>query len=114
MKDDVFSKILLGELPFKSVYEDAFCIAIENKFPKAHIHYLVIPKLFSENFVDFVQKMTPDYSANFFQSVSHVALNILNLKDGFKIIMNTGALAGQTVMYFHVHIISGDFLDQEI
>ncbi len=114
MKDDVFSKILLGDLPCKPIYEDEVCLAIENKFPKAEIHYLVIPKIFSKNFVDFLDKATLDYSAKFFQSVSHVAVNVLDLKDGFKIIMNNGISAGQTVMYFHVHIIFGNFLNQEV
>jgi histidine triad (HIT) family protein len=114
MRDDIFSRILSGELPCNHVYQNDVCIAIENKFPKAQIHCLVMPKIFCQDFVDFSQKTTADYLAKFFESVNHVATNVLNLKDGFKIIMNTGVDSGQTVMYFHVHIISGKFFDQEI
>jgi diadenosine tetraphosphate (Ap4A) HIT family hydrolase len=109
MYDDqnIFAKILRGELPCNKVYEDDEVLAFNDKYPDALHHILVIPKAKYVSFHDFMIKALPMEVASFFQKVSKVA-ELQGLSDGgYRIVSNIGQAAFQFVPHFHVHILSG-------
>jgi histidine triad (HIT) family protein len=105
--NNIFARILRGEIPARKVYEDDFALAFHDISPQTPVHILVIPKGAYRSFADFASSATPAEIAGFFQAVGHVA-NQLQLDDpGYRIISNHGADAGQEVPHFHVHIVGG-------
>lgn len=102
---NIFAKILRGEIPCDAVYEDDHVLAFNDISPAAPTHVLVIPKGEYVSFDDFAKN--GDAQA-FFTSVQHIAENVLNLsQSGYRLITNHGADANQTVPHFHVHILGG-------
>jgi len=103
-ENDIFSKIIRGELQCDKVFENEICLAFKDKFPQAPVHVLVIPKKKVLNFSHFIESNTdPLLIGEFFKSVHHIASEVLHLQD-YKILTNNGQNAGQEIMYFHVHI----------
>jgi histidine triad (HIT) family protein len=104
---NIFAKIIRHEIPCDKVYEDEFCVAFHDKFPVAKIHVLIVPKFDAVNFHDFIQNASAEFVANFYKSIFKT-VQTLNLTDeqGYKIVMNAGANAGQTIFHYHVHVIS--------
>jgi histidine triad (HIT) family protein len=109
-KNNVFAKMLRGEIPCKKVYEDQFCLAFHDLHPAAPIHVLVIPKGEYVSFDDMCSNASHNYIAGFFKGVQ-ATLDVLDLsgreKDGYRIITNCGPHGSQTVNHFHVHILGG-------
>ena len=103
--NNIFARILRGEIPCNKVYEDVFALAFHDIAPAAPVHVLVVPKGDYESFADFVAKAGAKNVGQFFESV-HKVVQQLGLKD-FRIITNNGAPAGQSVFHFHVHILAG-------
>ena len=106
-ENNIFAKILRGEIPSKQIYENEFAFAFHDIFPKAAVHALVIPKGAFKNFPDFVANETPEKISNFFKKVSEIATLLAADKSGFRLISNIGSDAHQTVPHFHVHILAG-------
>lgn len=105
-KNNVFARILRGEIPCSKVYEDEFALAFNDLHPAAPAHVLVIPKGEFTSFDDFAAS-EPEKVAAFFASVKKVA-NQLGLEEtGYRLITNHGHNASQTVPHFHVHILGG-------
>lgn len=103
--DNIFTKIIKGEIPCKKIFENDQCIAFHDINPRAPIHALVLPKQNIINFTDFMNqnKQNSIFIGEFFQTVNKIATEELNLKD-FQIIANNGKQAGQEIFHFHVHI----------
>ena len=110
---NVFAKILAGELPNNTVYEDDHVLSFHDIKPCTPVHVLVIPKKPYISFADFVVQETAEEVSYFFKKVNNIATDILGLKEGgFRIISNThGNDIIQEVMHFHVHILGGKSLD---
>jgi diadenosine tetraphosphate (Ap4A) HIT family hydrolase len=106
-KNNVFAKILRGEIPCKAVYEDEFALAFHDIAPDAPTHVLVLPKGEYISFDDFCQTAPADFIAGFFRAVQKVADKIGVCENGYRIISNHGAEASQSVHHFHVHILGG-------
>jgi histidine triad (HIT) family protein len=104
--ENIFSKIIKGEIPCKKIFEDENVLSFWDIYPKAPIHALVIPKLNYSTFEQFAQNEPSDVVGNFFIKVNFIATDILNLKYNFKLVINNGEKAGQEVPHFHVHILS--------
>lgn len=106
--NNVFARMLRGEIPCNKVYEDNFCLAFNDLYPVAPIHVLVIPRGPYRNFNEFCTKAQPQEVTGFFAGVTKV-LDMLNLVDsrGYRLITNCGEYSGQTVDHFHLHILSG-------
>ncbi len=105
--NNIFAKILRGEIPCKKVHEDEFAMAFHDIAPDAPVHVLVVPKGEFVSFDDFATNARPEFMKGFFASVQKVA-KMLNLQDGgYRIISNHGADASQSVHHFHVHILGG-------
>lgn len=103
MSDCIFCKIANHEIPSTVVYEDDAVIAFDDLNPQAPVHTLVVPKAHYENIIDGVPAETLAAMAN---AVAEVA-RAKGLDEGFRVITNTGAAAGQTVMHLHWHVLGG-------
>lgn len=109
-KDNVFAKIIRGEIPTEFIVNNDVAVAFNDISPEAPIHALVIPKGEYVSFNDFVQKAGPENVAKFFQTVQEVAEKLGVDKDGYRLITNHGTNATQTVFHFHVHVLGGGCL----
>lgn len=105
MSDTVFQKIIDKEIPAKIVYEDELCIAFHDAHPQAPIHILIIPK---KSITKLVEATNEDQSL-----LGHLMLtgNKIakenGIEDNFRLIVNNGARAGQTVFHLHLHLLGG-------
>lgn len=104
--DNIFAKMLRGEIACDKLYEDEFAIAFKDISPAAPSHLLVIPKIFVTSFNDFVVQDST-LMGQFFKSVQKVAAQEGLVESGYRLISNHGADANQTVAHFHVHILGG-------
>jgi diadenosine tetraphosphate (Ap4A) HIT family hydrolase len=105
--DNIFARILKGEIPCKKVHEDEYALAFEDIAPAAPVHVLVIPKGNYSSFNDFATQAPADQVKGFFASVQAVAAKLGLPEKGYRLITNHGADASQTVHHFHVHILGG-------
>ncbi|MBM3643093.1 MAG: histidine triad nucleotide-binding protein [Alphaproteobacteria bacterium] len=105
--NNVFARILRGELPCKKVYEDEFAFAFHDIQPKAEVHVLVIPKGAYVSLADFSATAPDAMVAGFWRAVGRVARELGVEERGYRIASNIGREAGQIVFHFHVHIVSG-------
>lgn len=110
MSDCIFCKIAAHEIPSTIVYEDELVIAFDDLSPQAPVHTLVIPKEHYENIVDGVPAET---LAAMVHAIGEVA-KAKGLERGFRVISNVGADAGQTVMHFHMHVLGGEPLGENL
>lgn len=108
--NNVFAKILRGEIPNRTVYEDDAVLAFHDISEAAPIHVLVIPKGEYVSFDDFIAKASTETVAGFFARVRQVAHLVGAQEDGYRLITNHGQNASQSVPHFHVHILGGRML----
>lgn len=106
--DNIFAKIVRGEIPSKKVYEDEWAFAFEDINPQAEIHTLVIPKGKYVSWDDFSQRAEADEIAGFVRAVGKVARDKGLVEPGYRLLANVGAHGGQEVPHLHVHIFGGE------
>ena len=106
-KNNIFAKIIRGEIPCKKVFENDVAFAFEDITPAAPIHILVIPKGEYCSFNDFTSKADSGEISEFFKAVQEIASSQGLSEGGYRLITNHGADASQTVHHFHVHILGG-------
>ncbi|MBO6054981.1 MAG: histidine triad nucleotide-binding protein [Oscillospiraceae bacterium] len=105
MNDCIFCKIAAGEIPSTKLYEDELCVAFNDANPMAPVHFLVIPK---EHFASAAE-VTAENAAligHIYEVIAKLASE-LGIAEGFRVVTNVGALAGQTVRHIHFHVLSG-------
>ncbi len=105
--NNVFARILRGEIPAKKVYEDDYALAFHDIGAKAPVHVLVIPKGKYISIADFGAKASDEEIAGFYRAVSKVANDLGLPEQGFRSIANTGLNGGQEVPHFHIHLLGG-------
>jgi histidine triad (HIT) family protein len=105
MSDTIFGKIVSGEIPSEFIYEDEHCIAINDVNPQAPVHVLVIPKRGIPRLVD-AGADDRDLLGHLLLAAGKVARQ-LGVDEAFRLIINNGSGAGQTVFHLHLHIIAG-------
>ncbi len=105
--NNIFAKILRGDIPAKKVYEDDYALAFYDIGAKAPVHVLVIPKGKYVSIAEFGEKAPDAEIAGFYRAVSKVANDLGLVKEGFRSIANTGINGGQEVPHFHVHLLGG-------
>jgi diadenosine tetraphosphate (Ap4A) HIT family hydrolase len=104
-KDNIFAKLIRGDIPCEKIYDDEHAIAFHDIDPLAPLHILVIPKNDFISFSDFMKKASPETISGFFKSVQNV-IELFDLeKSGSRLISNCGEDGMQTVHHFHVHIL---------
>ena len=104
---NIFAKILRGEIPCDSVFEDQYALAFKDINPQAPVHILVIPKGPYVSIVDFAQNASAEELQGFYSAVSKIAQEQGLSEDGFRTIANTGVDGGQEVPHFHLHLLGG-------
>ena len=111
---NIFAKILRGEIPNKTVFEDEFALAFHDIAPQAPVHALVIPKGPYVSAVDFAARASDSEIAGFWRAVGRVAASLGLEQDGYRLLANHGVFAGQEVPHFHVHVFGGGPLGRMI
>lgn len=99
----IFTRIIEGEIPSDIVYEDDFCFAIKDIAPKAPVHLLLIPKKPIPRLVDADQE-DQGLLGHLLLAAGKVAEQV-GVAEGFRLIVNNGEDAGQTVFHLHLHIL---------
>ncbi len=105
MSDTIFDKIISREIPAEVIYEDELCLAFNDVNPQAPIHILIIPK-------KPIAKVA-DANINDQNLLGHLLLKAgeiagqLDVNDAFRLVINNGAEAGQTVFHLHIHLLAG-------
>jgi histidine triad (HIT) family protein len=104
--DNIFAKILRGELPCEKVYEDSHCLAFMDIMPRADGHVLVIPKRHYADIVELADA-DPALAGAVMSAIAEVARVEGIAETGFRASFNTGAGGGQTVFHAHAHVMGG-------
>lgn len=105
--DNIFAKILRGEIPCDKVYEDDHALAFNDIAPQAPVHILVIPKGEYVSMDDFTANAPAEAIAGLYRAVGEVARQAGVAETGYRTIANTGDDGGQEVAHFHIHILGG-------
>lgn len=104
---NIFAKILRGEIPSTRVYEDEFAIAFHDIAPQAPTHVLVIPRGPYVSWDDFSAKASDAEIAGFVRAVGAVARQAGAVEPGYRLLANVGIDSGQEVPHLHVHVFAG-------
>ncbi len=105
--DNIFAKILRGEIPCDKVYEDEHALAFRDINPQAPVHVLVIPKGEYVSWDDFSAKANDGEIAGYVRAVGNVARELGVADAGYRALANIGADGGQEVAHLHIHIFAG-------
>ncbi len=106
-QNNIFAKIIRGEIPSQKVYEDSKILAFHDISKAAPLHILVVPKGDYVCFADFTCKAPAEEIVDFFKKVGEIASSFGLDKYGYRLITNNGSDASQTVPHFHIHILGG-------
>ena len=104
---NIFAKILRGEIPNRTVYEDEWALAFDDINPQAPWHVLVIPKGAYVSWDDFSANAPAEEIVGFIRAVGHVAREAGLTQPGYRLLANTGLNAHQEVPHLHVHLFAG-------
>ncbi len=101
--NNIFSKIIAGDIPSHHVYEDQICVSIMDIMPESKGHVLVIPKQGARNLID----VNPEDLAELIKRVQKIAVAVKKAMnaDGILLRQSSEEVAGQTVYHLHFHII---------
>ena len=112
--ENIFAKILRGEIPCNKVFEDEHALAFHDINPQAPTHVLVIPKGAYVSNEDFTANASDAEIAGFMRAVGQVARGLGLAEPGYRILANHGMDSGQEVPHFHVHVFGGKNLGRMI
>ncbi|WP_339703943.1 histidine triad nucleotide-binding protein [uncultured Sphingosinicella sp.] len=105
--NNIFARILRGEIPARKVYEDDHAFAFHDINPQAPTHVLVIPKGRYVSWADFSAKAPDAEIAGFVRAVGAVARELGIEESGYRLLANAGSNSHQEVPHLHVHIFGG-------
>jgi histidine triad (HIT) family protein len=108
--NNIFAKILRGEIPNTTVYEDDHTLAFEDVNPQAPVHVLVIPKGKYVSMTDFSEQASDAEMAALNRAVLKVVEAKGLINDGYRILANAGTNGHQEVSHFHIHVFGGKLL----
>lgn len=106
-EQNIFARILRGEIPCRKVFENEHALAFHDIAPQAPVHVLVIPKGPFVSFADFAAGASAETIAGFVRAVGQVARELGLDAPGYRLLSNMGADGGQEVPHFHVHLFGG-------
>jgi histidine triad (HIT) family protein len=104
MEDCIFCKVGRGDIPATLVYQDDYVVAFDDISPQAPVHTLVIPR---EHYLDLSDGVPAETLAAIFSAVPLVAKAKGIAESGYRVIVNNGPDANQTVKHLHVHVMGG-------
>ena len=106
MSDDLFLKIISREIPADIVYENNDVLAFRDVNPQAPLHVLIVPKHHIRTIND-MQSQDAELFGKLFLAAQKIAADEGVAKDGYRVVMNCNAAAGQTVFHVHLHLLGG-------
>jgi diadenosine tetraphosphate (Ap4A) HIT family hydrolase len=106
-RDNVFARILRGELPCAKVYEDEHVLAFRDIQPQAPSHVVLIPKREYVSADDFSEKASEAELVAFMRAIAKIAKAEGIAEGGYRIVANSGRAAHQAVPHFHLHLFGG-------
>lgn len=106
-ENNVFAKILRGEIPCNKVFEDEHVLAFHDIAPQAPTHILVIPKGAYVSWDDFSARASEAEIAAFVRTVGAIAREAGLVSEGYRLLANVGQNGGQEVPHLHVHLFGG-------
>ena len=112
--NNIFARILRGEIPCKKVYEDSHALAFHDINPQAKLHVLVIPKGAYVSWADFAARGSTEEIAGLVRAVGKVATELGLDASGYRTLANHGPDSHQEVPHFHIHIFGGQPLGRMI
>ena len=104
--ETIFDKILTGEIESEFVYEDDHVAAFKDINPQAPVHVLVLPKNKFTSLID-AKELEAEQLGRFMQGISKCAAKLGLEDEGYRVVINSGKHAQQSVEYVHAHIIGG-------
>ncbi len=104
---NVFAKILRGEIPNRTVFDDQWALAFHDISPQAPVHVLVIPKGAYVSWDDFSARASEAEIAGFVRAVGQVARDLELVAPGYRLLANVGQHGHQEVPHLHVHLFGG-------
>ena len=111
-KNNIFAKILRGEIPCKKIYEDNYVLAFHDANPQKKIHALIVPKGEYVNLDDFSSNATEKEIVGLIKGIGAVAKKLGVSEavkgEGYRSLVNVGANGGQEVPHLHFHIFGGE------
>jgi histidine triad (HIT) family protein len=105
--NNIFARILRGELPNQTVFEDEWTLAFHDTSPQAPIHILVIPKGAYVSWDDFTSKASDIEITAFVRAIGNISRDLGLVEPGYRLLTNIGIDANQMVPHLHVHIFGG-------
>ena len=106
MSEDLFLKIIEREIPAEIVYETDEVIAFRDINPQAPLHVLIVPKVHIRTINDIQEAQAPLVGA-LFLAAKEIARSAGLAEDGYRVVMNCGEGAGQSVFHIHLHLLGG-------
>lgn len=105
MADCVFDQIVAGKIPADIVYQDETVLAFNDLHPKAPVHVLIIPKKHIASMAEISPEDVP--IVGHMLEVANIVAKKKGIPGAYKLVINTGADAGQVVMHMHMHLLGG-------
>ena len=105
MTDTIFAKIINREIPADIVYEDEHCLAFNDVNPQAPVHILLVPKKPIAKLMD-IEEEDQSMLGHLFLAVNKITKE-QGIADAYRLVINNGADAGQSVFHLHIHILAG-------
>ena len=109
--NNIFAKILRGEIPCEKIYEDDFVLSFYDINPQKKIHALVIPKGKFIDLDDFIENASPDEILGLLKGINIVAKKLgisVNTGKGYRVLANISEHGGQEVPHLHFHLFGGE------
>ena len=106
MEDCIFCKIIAGEIPSEKIYEDDAVYAFADINPVAPVHILIIPKTHI-SYINEINEENSGVIAKIYEAAAKIAAEQGRAQDGYRLVTNCGASAGQTVPHIHFHLLGG-------
>jgi histidine triad (HIT) family protein len=112
--NNIFAKILRGEIPCDKVYEDEHVLAFRDIRPQAKVHALIIPKGAYLSAQDFTEKASDAEIVAFDRAIGKVARKLGVQDSGYRLIANSGGHGHQEVPHYHVHMLGGQAMGRMV
>ena len=104
---NIFARILRGEIPNRTVFENEWALAFHDIAPQAPVHVLVIPKGAYVSWDDFSARASEAEIAGFIRAVGQVARDLGLVAPGYRLLANLGQHGHQEVPHLHLHLFGG-------
>lgn len=106
----IFCSIVASDIPSELVYQDEQVVAIKDANPQAPVHVLLIPREHNLESLNDASKLDLSLMGHLLYTAAKVANQLDIAESGYRVVINTGDAAGQSVAHLHVHVLGGRHL----